>query len=151
MGLSRKRLCRPKSDLLPSQLLTLVCLTTCVCCLHLPHVYSLLSFIDQPTHEFYRLIACAIPFSEYIDPFFHEILATFLEQVSIGSIKLFSARATKAELSVVEVCNTIDLAIVTQMLMTLQEAKGCRVFPPVLCRRVRNDVCWNYAYMPWRQ
>ncbi|OCL12896.1 hypothetical protein AOQ84DRAFT_417852 [Glonium stellatum] len=95
--------------------------------------------------------ACAIPFPDYIDPSFQESLATFLEQASAESIKLFSARARKAGRSVVEVRDTVDPAIVTQMLMTLLEAKGCRVFPTVLRKRVRDDVCWNDAYLPWRR
>ena len=43
-----------RTCLLLSQLLTLVCLTTCLCYLHLHHVYIVSFLVDQSTHEFYR-------------------------------------------------------------------------------------------------
>ena len=37
------------------------------------------------------------------------------------------------------------------MLMTLLEANGSRSYPPLLCKRVRDDVCWENSERPWRR
>jgi hypothetical protein len=38
------------------------------------------------------------------------------------------------------------------MLLTLLEVNGSRVFPPILQKRVRDDVCWNEGgEKPWRR
>jgi Protein of unknown function (DUF3638) len=95
--------------------------------------------------------AVAIPFSEFIDPAFQEHLAAFLEQASTESVKQFAASTIKAGSSVVESRDTVDPALITQMLMTLLQANGTRIFPPLLRKRVRDDVCWANAEMPWRR
>lgn len=48
--------------------------------------------------------------------------------------------------------DTVDPSLITQMLVTLLEANGQRVFPPLLRKRVRDDVCWaDGAINPWRR
>jgi hypothetical protein len=99
--------------------------------------------------------AVAIPISEYEKTSFQEELATFLEKASTESIKRFAAHTNKAGSFAFEGRDTVDPALVTQMLMTLLEANGRRIFPPLLQKRVRDDVCWSEGgeggENPWRR
>ncbi|KAI9772801.1 MAG: hypothetical protein M1839_002302 [Geoglossum umbratile] len=95
--------------------------------------------------------AVSIPLSDFVSPSFQESLAAFLEQASMESIKRFAAHTRKAGVSVVESRDTVDPSLITQMLMTLLEANGCRIYPPMLRKRVRDDVCWDDAELPWRR
>lgn len=81
---------------------------------------------------------------------FLDQLATTLEEASIESLKQFSAHSFKAGTYVSEVRDTSKLAVITQMLMALLEANGCRTFPPTLRKRVRDEVSWtDGAIEPW--
>ncbi|MCJ1463509.1 hypothetical protein MMC07_002117 [Pseudocyphellaria aurata] len=96
--------------------------------------------------------AIAVPFTEFSNSSFQNSLAGFLDQASTESIKRFAARTNKAGSFAFECRDTVDPALITQMLMTLLEANGHRVFPPLLRKRVRDDVCWNDgAEKPWRR
>lgn len=87
--------------------------------------------------------AVALSFSTFQDQSFQEELATFLEQASTESIKRFAARTNKAGSFAYESRDTVDPALITQMLMTLLETIGTRIYPTVLRKRVRDDVSWN--------
>ncbi|KAK2801761.1 hypothetical protein FQN51_005126 [Onygenales sp. PD_10] len=93
----------------------------------------------------------ALPFADFIEPSFQENLARFLEQASSESIGLFSAHTKKAGVIISESRDTVNPALITQMLMTLLEAKGVNISTPVTRKRVRDDVCWDNAYSPWRR
>ncbi|KAI9781703.1 MAG: hypothetical protein M1816_002199 [Peltula sp. TS41687] len=93
----------------------------------------------------------SIPFSEFVKLSFQENLATFLEQASIESIKRFAAHTRKAGTKVIENRDTVDPSLITQIFMTLLEPNGCRIYPPMLRKRVRDDVCWDSAELPWRR
>ncbi|TVY49278.1 hypothetical protein LOCC1_G002062 [Lachnellula occidentalis] len=96
--------------------------------------------------------AVTIPFSTFSNPTFQNELAAFLSQASSESIKRFAARANKAGVFVFESRDTVDPALITSMLMTLLEANGTRSFPPILRKRVRDDVYWSEgAERPWRR
>ena len=96
--------------------------------------------------------AIAVPFSEFAKSTFQDSLAVFLEQASTESIKRFAARTNKAGSLAFECRDTVDPALITQMLMTLLEVNGHRVYPPLLRKRVRDDVCWtDGAEKPWRR
>ncbi|KAI9765661.1 MAG: hypothetical protein M1840_007218 [Geoglossum simile] len=95
--------------------------------------------------------AVSTPLSDFVSPSFQESLAAFLEQASMESIERFAAHARKAGVSVVESRDTVDPSLITQMFMTLLEANGCRIYPPMLRKRVRDDVCWDDAELPWRR
>lgn len=96
--------------------------------------------------------AVAIPLSVLQDPIFQEELATFLEKASTESIKRFAARTNKAGSFAVESRDTVEPALITQMLMTLLETIGTRIYPTVLRKRIRDDVSWNQgAKLPWRR
>ena len=93
-----------------------------------------------------------IPASIFDEESFQQNLASFLEQASIESIKRFAARAKKAGTSPYEIRDTADPALITQLLMTLLESLGRRTFPPLLRKRVRDEVCWqNGGEKPWRR
>jgi hypothetical protein len=96
---------------------------------------------------------CAVTVSlpTFNDPSFQLELAIFLERASTESIKRFAARANKAGISAVESRDTVDPSVVTQILMSILEVHGSRVFPPLLRKRVRDDVCWFDGEKPWRR
>lgn len=96
--------------------------------------------------------AVSIPYSEFAQPSFQENLASFLEQASTESIKQFAAQVFKAGSTVFESRETADPSLITQMLMTLLEVNGHRVQPPVIRKRVRDEVYWSEgADKPWRR
>jgi hypothetical protein len=94
----------------------------------------------------------AIPYSVFDNSSFQDNLAALLEQASTESIKRFAARTNKAGSFAFESRDTVDPSLITQMLMTLLEVNGRRIFPPLLRKRVRDDVCWtDGAEKPWRR
>ncbi|GME23910.1 hypothetical protein GTA08_BOTSDO13117 [Neofusicoccum parvum] len=94
----------------------------------------------------------AVPFNTFADDSFQQNLADFLEQCSGESFEEFAAHARKAGADVVETRDTADPALVSQLLMTILEAYGCRLSPPLLHKRVRDDVVWEAgAETPWRR
>lgn len=95
--------------------------------------------------------AVAVPIAEYKNSSFQEELAAFLEKASIESIKRFGAHTTKAGSFATESRDTVDPALITQMLMTLLEVNGHRVHPLILQKRVRDDVCGSGGDDPWRR
>ncbi|KAI9684828.1 MAG: hypothetical protein M1829_000203 [Trizodia sp. TS-e1964] len=96
--------------------------------------------------------AASIPISVYENPSFQEELATFLEKASIESIKRFAASTQKAGSFAYEYRETVDPALITQMLMTLLEVNGCRAHPFLLQKRIWDDVSWaDGCARPWRR
>jgi Protein of unknown function (DUF3638) len=78
------------------------------------------------------------------------VLLPFLSKLA-WSLKRFQARSAKAKVSVIEVRDTTDPALVTQMLMPLLEAVGSSIEVPRLRKRVRDDVNIQNAEFPWRR
>jgi Protein of unknown function (DUF3638) len=96
--------------------------------------------------------AVAIPYSVFENTSFQDELAAFLEQASTESTKRFAAHTNKAGSFAFESRDTVDPSLITQMLMTLLEVNGCRIYPQLLRKRVRDDVCWtDGAEEPWRR
>jgi hypothetical protein len=96
--------------------------------------------------------AVVIPISEYEKTSFQDELATFLGRASTESIKRFAAHTNKAGSFAFESRDTVNPALITEMLMTLLEVNGTRVYPPLLQKRVRDDVCWSEGgEKPWRR
>ncbi|EEP82370.1 conserved hypothetical protein [Uncinocarpus reesii 1704] len=96
-------------------------------------------------------VAVSIPPSEFENPVFQDSLTTFLEKASLEVLDEFSAKTQKAGVTVSEQRDTSDPALITQFLMTLLETNGARIHPPVLRKRVRDDVCWDNSELPWRR
>ncbi|EPS41761.1 hypothetical protein H072_4291 [Dactylellina haptotyla CBS 200.50] len=96
-------------------------------------------------------IAVSVPYSTFIVVEFQEELATFLEQASKESIKRFAATTNKAASGAWESRDTVDPKLITGLMMSLLEATGTRIFPPLLRKRVRDDVCWFDGLNPWRR
>ncbi|EFE35669.1 uncharacterized protein ARB_05713 [Trichophyton benhamiae CBS 112371] len=93
-----------------------------------------------------------IPNTVFIQPSFQESLSNFLESASTESIKRFAAGVLKGGSVAFENRDTTDPALITQMLMTLLEANGSRTFPPLLRKRVRDEVSWAPGGgKPWRR
>ncbi|RDL37029.1 Uncharacterized protein BP5553_04462 [Venustampulla echinocandica] len=95
--------------------------------------------------------AVALPISEFEKPSFQTELAKFLEKASIESIKRFAACTNKAGSFTYETRDSVNPSLITQMLMTLLQVNGTRVYPSLLRKRVRDDVSWDGAENPWRR
>ncbi|ORY62516.1 uncharacterized protein BCR38DRAFT_467122 [Pseudomassariella vexata] len=96
-------------------------------------------------------VAVVVPLVVFMDDLFLENLATFLEQCSTESTKPFSDVAFKAGSDVWEYRGTSDPSLITSFLTALLEANGRRVSPTLLRKRVKDDVCWSNADIPWRR
>ncbi|KAL3476021.1 hypothetical protein BJX99DRAFT_258915 [Aspergillus californicus] len=96
-------------------------------------------------------VAVVLPASRFETADFQENLASFLEQASLELVDEFAPRAQKAGVEVIETRDTTNPAIITQFLMTLLESCGERLSVPRLRKRVRDDVCWDNAELPWRR
>ncbi|KAL7945220.1 hypothetical protein V8C42DRAFT_358211 [Trichoderma barbatum] len=96
--------------------------------------------------------AVRLNFEEYNDEKLLRNLAAFLEQANIEAIHNVQAQAKKAQVSVAEIRDSSDPALITQMLMVLLEAMGEFVNVPKLRKRVRDDVNFETkASLPWRR
>jgi hypothetical protein len=96
-------------------------------------------------------MAVAIPASEFDSMAFQDNLTGFLEQASLEPIDEFAAKTRKAGVEMAEARDTADPAIITRFLMTLLDTKGGKINVPVLRKRVRDDVHWDTAELPWRR
>lgn len=95
--------------------------------------------------------AAEISLDEFLNESFQKHLASFLEQASMEPLVRFAAHSVKAKVSVIETRDTINPALITQMLMPLLEAIGSPVDVPRLEKRVRDDVNIDNAELPWRR
>ena len=97
--------------------------------------------------------AAQISFQEFQKSTFQTALAGFLEKASIESLRLFQAHTTKAQTSIVESRDTASPALVTHLLIPLLEAIGYSAYAniPRLRKRVRDDVNFEAAELPWRR
>jgi Protein of unknown function (DUF3638) len=83
---------------------------------------------------------------------FQDELATFLERASRESVKRFAPRTAKAGSNAFESRDSVNPLLITEMLMTLLEANGHRIFPQRIQKRVRDEVYWtDGAEIPWRR
>ncbi len=85
------------------------------------------------------------------DDAFAESLAAFLEQASVESTKKLSEYAIKAGTGLWENRETPDPSLITSLLAAILEANGTRISPTLLQKRVRDEVLWNNAEVPWRR
>ncbi|CAG7937273.1 unnamed protein product [Penicillium salamii] len=96
-------------------------------------------------------MAVAFRASDFESVTFQDNLTAFLEQASLEPVDEFAAKTRKAGVDLAEVRDTADPAIITRFLMTLLDAKGGKINPPILKKRVRDDVYWDNAELPWRR
>lgn len=82
---------------------------------------------------------------------FQESLVAFLEQASMESIYSLQALAQKAGVSIGEIRDTTDPALITKMLMSLLAAIGSHYQAPVLRKNIRDDVNLTKSNIPWRR
>ncbi|KAL8419176.1 hypothetical protein RB594_002398 [Gaeumannomyces avenae] len=95
--------------------------------------------------------AISVPHTRFTDKDFLNHLVEFLDTASHAEpTKAFAASAVKAGSSHVEIRDTPDPSLISSMLAALLEANGRRIAPPVLRKRVRDDVCFTSG-MPWRR
>ncbi|KAL2826898.1 hypothetical protein BJY01DRAFT_255875 [Aspergillus pseudoustus] len=95
--------------------------------------------------------AAMIPIEVFNNTSFQESLAGFLEQASGEVIEAFAAQAKKAGTQVIERRDTAAPSMISQLLMVFLEAHGSAIAPQRIRKRVRDDVCWSDAYLPWRR
>ncbi|KAH8698926.1 hypothetical protein BGW36DRAFT_406791 [Talaromyces proteolyticus] len=96
-------------------------------------------------------IAVSVPLHEFEDSVFRDSLSTFIEKASIETIDEFVPKTQKTGTMISEHRDTTDPAIITQFLMTVLEVNGNSINPPLLRKRIRDDVCWDKAELPWRR
>ncbi|KAI0854775.1 hypothetical protein F4860DRAFT_84991 [Xylaria cubensis] len=92
-----------------------------------------------------------IELNDFAEEPFLLCLATFLEQASMESLYNLQASTRKAGVSVCEIRDTTDPALITQMLMSLLEAVGSHYQAPVLRKSIRDDVNLTSSDIPWRR
>ncbi|KAI8634298.1 hypothetical protein F5Y19DRAFT_487754 [Xylariaceae sp. FL1651] len=92
-----------------------------------------------------------ISVEDFSDRSFLESLSNFLQQASAESLYSLQASSRKAGVVVTEIRDTTDPALISQMLMSLLEAKGSYYQAPSLRKRVRDDVNLGDADLPWRR
>lgn len=95
--------------------------------------------------------AVLLPLHDFDDPVFQSNFAALLEKASTEPIHEYAAKTRKAGAEVSETRDSTDPGFITQFLMTFLAANGERACPPLLRKRVRDDVCWNNAELPWRR
>ncbi|KAK0671660.1 hypothetical protein QBC41DRAFT_344465 [Cercophora samala] len=95
--------------------------------------------------------AVAIPLATFEDGAFQGNLATFLEQSSLESTKMFAAHTFKAGADIHEYRDTSSPTMISSMLMAILEENGRRISTPILRKRVRDDISWHQARKPWRR
>jgi hypothetical protein len=88
---------------------------------------------------------------DFVDDSFQESLTGFLEQASMESLYSLQASTKKAGVSVGEIRDTTNPALISQMLMSLLEAVGSHYKAPILRKQVRDDVNLGVANIPWRR
>lgn len=96
-------------------------------------------------------VAASINRSVFENPVFQENLVSFLEKASLESLDEFAAKTFKAGVTISETRDTADPTLLTGFLMTLLEVNGSRVYPPILRKRIKDDVVWDNAELPWRR
>jgi Protein of unknown function (DUF3638)/Protein of unknown function (DUF3645) len=96
-------------------------------------------------------VAVSLPRETFENKIFQENLASFLQQASLEPIEEFAAKAHKAGVAIAEARDTANPALITDFLMTLLAVNGSRGSPPVLRKRVKDDVCWEDSELPWRR
>ncbi|KAI0406964.1 hypothetical protein F4802DRAFT_605810 [Xylaria palmicola] len=92
-----------------------------------------------------------IKLDDYREDDFQECLVAFLEQASMESLHMLQASTRKAGVSVNEIRDTTNPALISHMLMSLLEAVGGHYQAPVLRKRVRDDVNLTNTNLPWRR
>nr|WNZ75847.1 hypothetical protein [Trichoderma harzianum] len=95
--------------------------------------------------------AVRLSLSEFDDENLQKAISTFLERASMESIHNMQAKTHKANVSVAEIRDTSDPAMITQMLMSILEAIGEFAHVPQMRKRVRDDVNFVTGSLPWRR
>lgn len=96
-------------------------------------------------------IAASLNRSVFENPVFQKNLVSFLEKASLEPLDEFAAKTFKAGVKISETRDTVDPTLITSFLMTLLEVNGSRIYPPILRKRIKDDVVWDNAELPWRR
>ncbi|KAF5250791.1 hypothetical protein FANTH_4063 [Fusarium anthophilum] len=92
-----------------------------------------------------------VPFNVFNDMSFLRNLSQFLGQASYESFDQFAAKASKGGKSIAETRNSIDPALVVDMLMSLLEGLGSGAQVQSVRKKVRDDVVLGSSEVPWRR
>ncbi|KAE9368715.1 hypothetical protein N431DRAFT_547638 [Stipitochalara longipes BDJ] len=96
--------------------------------------------------------ALSIPFEVFNDKTYQKVIAENLEKSSTETLPRFASRSYKQSITVSEGRETVDPGLVTQIWMSCLEVLGRKVSPPILRKRIRDEVCWHDgAENPWRR
>jgi len=89
--------------------------------------------------------------SDFNNRYFQQNLGSFLEKANVEALSSLSARSHKSKKAVIEIRNTADCALISQVLVSLLEAIGSPAAVPPFQKRVRDDVNLDNAELPWRR
>ncbi|OAA59813.1 hypothetical protein SPI_06011 [Niveomyces insectorum RCEF 264] len=95
--------------------------------------------------------AVHVPAAHFDDTNFQAALASILDKASSEKLSHLAARATKAGTPIAENRNPASPALVTDMLFSVLEALGGPQTVQILHKRVRDDVHFHKAGVPWRR
>ncbi|KAL6794454.1 hypothetical protein J3E68DRAFT_450980 [Trichoderma sp. SZMC 28012] len=95
--------------------------------------------------------AVRLSLGEFNDEKLQKNLSVFLERASMEAIHDLKAKTNKANVSVAEIRDTSDPALIAEMLMSILEAIGEFAHVPKLRKRVRDDVNFVTGSLPWRR
>ncbi|KAL4784729.1 hypothetical protein BJX76DRAFT_356715 [Aspergillus varians] len=96
-------------------------------------------------------VAASVKRSVFNNPVLQENLTSFLEKASLETLDEFAAKTLKTGREISETRDTVDPKLITTFLMTLVEVNGQQVYPPILRKRIKDDVVWDNAELPWRR
>lgn len=95
--------------------------------------------------------AIAMNSQDFFENTFQTEFATFLERASSESIDAFASHSKKVNTAVSEIRDTVNPALIIQMLMSILEALGTCVSVSLTIKRMKDEVSWSNALEPWRR
>lgn len=95
--------------------------------------------------------AIQLPAETFNDPKFVAELTFFLHRLDSEQVDKVKAKTTKAKSKVVEERDSSSPVLVTELLFAILAPYGKIIKSRCITKRVRDDVCWNDAELPWRR
>ncbi len=95
--------------------------------------------------------AVSIPFKVFGDENFQRELADKICRLDVEHVEEMMHKSQKAGRKNVEVRNTTNPSLVTEMLMAILASVGTPVNVQQIQKRTRDDVLWDNCLLPWRR
>lgn len=95
--------------------------------------------------------AIQLPVQTFDNLKFVDELTSFLHRLDSEQVDMVRQKTTKAKSEVVEERNSSNPMLVTELLFAILAPYGTLVSSRSIVKRMRDDVCWNSAKLPWRR